>query len=156
MIILKVAEGCKAAAIIGAKKIVNTAKRGVKDHAKNKMKFVEAVKAAAWAHVSINVKHRVKKAVRQVAKKVANLRVKNLANAEAVKVAAKTDVKRIISVLTVRIVNPHVRNRHSAEVVNPDAKHRASQVVKQAYRQTLPRQHRQRLQFRRKSKAATQ
>ena len=154
--ILKAAEGCKAAAIIGAKRIANTAKRGVKNHAKNKTRYAEAVKAVVWAHVSMNAKLHVKKAARQVAKKVANLRVKNLANAEAVKVAAKADVKRIISVLTVRIANPHVRNRHSAEVVNPDAKHRVSQAVKQERKPTQHQAYLLQLQFQMKLRAATQ
>ena len=137
---LKAAEGYRVVVLHGAKRIANTAKRGVKDHAKNKTRYAEAVKAVVWAHVSTSVK----------------LHAKNLANAEAVKTVAKADVKRIISVLTVRIANPHVRNRHSAEAVNPDAKHRVSQAVKQGRKPTQHQAYLLQLQFRRKLKAATQ
>lgn len=155
MIILKVAEGCRVAVLHGAKRIANTVRLGVKGHVKSKMRFAQDVKVAAWAHVSINVKHRVKKAVRQVVKKAVKLHVKNLANAEAVKAVAKADVKRIISVLTVRIANPHVKNRHSAEVVNPDAKHRVNQAAKQEHRPTQRQVYLLQLRFRQKLRAAT-
>lgn len=156
MIILKVAEGCRAAVLHGAKRIANTVRLGVKGHAKNKMKFALAVKAAAWAHVSTYAKLHVRKTAKLHVKKVANLHAKNLANVEAVKTAAKADVKRIISVLTVRIANPHVRNRHSAEVVNPDAKHRVSQAAKQGHKQIQRQVYLLQLRFRMKLRAATQ
>ena len=92
----------------------------------------------------------------QVAKKVAKAHVKNHHNVETVKAAVKADAKSIINAHIVRIVNHHVRNRHSAEAVKQAAKHRVSQAVKPAHKQTPHLQHRRQLQFHRKSKAATQ
>lgn len=152
------------AVLHGAKRIANTAKRGAKDHVKNKMKFALAVKEAAWAHVSTYAKLHVRKTAKHRAKKVAKVLARNLANAEAVRVVAKADVKRIISAHTARIANPHVKSRHNAEAVSQAAKHHvkaaakhhAKKVAKQERKQTQHLQHLQQSQFHLKLRAATQ
>ena len=161
---LKAAEGYRVVVLHGAKRIANTAKRGAKDHVKNKMKFALAVKEAAWAHVSTYAKLHVRKTAKHRAKKVAKVLARNLANAEAVRVVAKADVKRIISAHTARIANPHVKSRHNAEAVSQAAKHHvkaaakhhAKKVAKQERKQTQHLQHLQQSHFHLKLRAATQ